>query len=441
MFNKVPQGFLALILFLIPALVCADNLLDVFNLALENDPALKAAQAQRQATQESHPQTFAKLFPTISVEGHAGKRSQDLKEALAANQSDLGTSVYNEIFVTLSLTQPLFNLSNFRNRKVSEVKLVKAELNYRIAQEKLLFRVAQTYFNTLSSIDKLNFARAEKNAIANQLQQTKQRFDLGLTAVTDVHEAQARHDFALANEIKAESELANQREALRGITGKLHDNLMMIKPDTPLIPPTPANMNDWTEAAKGQNLHIAAKKMEADLIIQKLNVIRAEHYPTLDFNASYGYNDYGGAYLQKSLDAIVSLNFKMNIFEGNIVASRIREQQFLLEKTIQEIEIKQREILQQTRSAYLGVLAGMSYVKALNQALKSSEQAIRAISAGFEVGTRTAIELLDAQRELFRSQRDYSSSRYDYILNMLRLKIAVGLLSIDDLEQINNWLY
>ena len=441
--NKVPQGLLALICFLLPVVAAADNLLDAFELAIESDPNLKAAQSARKAMLEEHAITLAKYFPSIHVYSHVGKISQNLREvAFDDVQEPLKgtTQNYNEINFVISLTQPVFNLKNFRNRNVSEVQLVQAELNYRISQEALLFRVAERYFGVLAGQDSLSFARAEKNAIARQLRQTKERFKIGLTAVTDVHEAQARHDMALAQEIKAESELANDKEELRRVTGQLHNQLMMLKGDTPLIPPAPANLNDWISAARDQNLHIATKKLEADIIREQMEVLRAEHFPTLDVNASYGLNKSGGPFFQESLDAKISLDFNMTLFEGNALASKIRQKKHVFDQKIQEIEAKEREILQQTRSAYLGVLAGMSYVKALSQAMKSSEQALKATNAGFDVGTRSAIEVLDAQRELFRSQRDYASARYDYMLDMLQLKMAVGLLSIDDLEQINSWL-
>ncbi|HFD33185.1 MAG TPA: hypothetical protein ENJ28_10840 [Gammaproteobacteria bacterium] len=443
--NKVPQGLvLALFLFVLPMLSWADNMLDAFELAIDNDPNLKAAQYARKALLEEHSQTLAKYFPTITLYSHVDKTAQDLKQVAFDNQppapSLLRTTTFSNINFGINLKQPIFNLANFRNRNVSEVKVIQAELNYRISQEDLIYRIAERYFAVLAAQDALNFARAEKNAIARQLKQTKERFKIGLTAVTDVHEAQARHDMALAQEIKAESELADVKEAMRRVTGKLHNRLAMLKADTPLIPPSPSNMNDWIDAARDQNLHIAQQKLEADLIVEKMGVTRAGHFPTLDFNASYGYNKYGGPFFTESLDAIISLDFNMTLFKGNIIASKIRQAQFKLDQKIQEIDAKEREILQQTRSAYLGILAGMSYVKALGQAMKSSEQALKATNAGFDVGTRTAIQVLDAQRELFRSQRDYSSARYEYILNMLRLKMAVGLLSIDDIEQINSWL-
>lgn len=440
MIKKVPQIGLIILSLCAPLVVSADNLLETFNLAIQNDPTLKAAQSARMALLEEHSQTFSKYFPTISIYSQVGKKSQNLQQVAFVSDDILGTTIYDEINLGISLIQPLYNVAIYRNRSVSEVKVVQAELDYRIAQESLIYRLSEGYFGVLASQDSLNYARGEKNAIARQLKQAKERFKIGLSAVTDVHEAQARHDIAIAMEINAESELADQKEQLRQVTGKLHNQLLPLKPDTPLIPPTPVNMEDWTEAARDQNLHIAKKKLEADLIKEQKEVTRAGHFPTLDLYSTYGYNKSGGAFFWESVDATVSVNFNMPLFKGNILASKTRQQQYTFEQTIQEIEAKEREVLKQTRSAYLGVLAGMSYVKALNQAVKSSAQALKTTIAGFDVGTRSAIQVLNAQRELFQNQRGYSRARYDYILSMLKLKIAVGLLSIDDLEQINSWL-
>jgi len=441
MIKKVPQLYLLLSL-CSPLVSYADNLLETFNLAVQNDPYLGAAQAARLALMEEHTQTFTKYFPTIALYSEVGKRSQNLQQVAVADTEGeiLGTKIYDEFSTSISLTQPLYNAAIFRNRKVSEVKVIQAELTYRIAQESLIFRVSEGYFGILAGEDFLRFARGEKNAIARQLSQAKDRFKLGLSAITDVHEAQARHDLALAQEINAETELENLKEQLRRITGKLHNQLAPLKPDTPLIPPSPSNMEDWTSAAKDQNLHIAHKKLEADLINEQKKVIRAGHFPIVDLSTSYGYYKSGGAFFEQSIDARVSVNFYMPIFQGNILASKSRQQHYNFERTIQETEAKEREVLQLTRGAYLGVLAGMSYVKALGQATKSSALALKATTAGFDVGTRSAIQVFDAQRELFRIQRGYANARYDYVMNMLRLKIAVGLLSVDDLEQINSWL-
>jgi len=446
--QKMPIALLALLGIILPSISVAENLVDAFQLSLANDPDLKAAKFAKIAEQEARPQAMAKLFPTIKISSHAGKATQDVRKTWTTTDDDndginddLGLTVYNEANLSLNLKQPIFNMTHLRNLKVSNIKLIQAELKYRIAQQDLLMRVAERYFGVLSASDSLAFARAEKNAIARQLQQTKNRFQVGLTAVTDVHESQARHDLAVAHEIKAETALANQKEALRRITGKLKGNLMTLKDDTPLIPPSPTSMKDWTEAAKGSNLEIAEIKLQADILRLEMDVIRAGNYPTLDFKVFYGYNEYGGAYQQKTLDGLASLELNMTIFEGNLSSSKIKQKRNRFEETLQLIEAKEREVSQQTRNAYLGVLAGMSYVKALSQALKSSSQALQSTTAGFEVSTRTAVEVLNAQQDLFRSQRDYALARYEYILNMFKLKIAVGLLSIDDLEQINNWLH
>ena len=436
------------IFFLFPINSTAENLLDIFNLAIEYDAELKAAQSAKLALQTRVPQANAKFYPKVYAEGSTGKVYQDLKDAANADtivnnqvvETLIGQSVYSQSSVALRAVQPLYDVQIYRSQKVAEIESITAELNYRIAQQELIYRIAEYYFNVLEGSDELNFARAEKNAITRQLEQTKQRFQIGLTAVTDVHEAQARHDLAVAQEIKAETELARRQEALRRITGKIHNNLMRLKPDTPLIPPTPANIKDWTDAALAQNFQIAAIKYNADLLKQKMEVLRGGHFPKVDLKAGYAFQKWGGPYYQESFDATVSLDIYMPLFEGNVVSSRVAQVRHEFDQAIEEVKVKERQVLQDTRQAFLGVLSGMSYVKALHQALQSSEKALRATNAGFEVGTRTAIEVLDAQRELFRGQRDFSRARYEYLLNTLKLKSSVGLLSIDDLEQINNWL-
>jgi len=450
-FNFGLRHLLLLILLYAPVTSQAENLVDIFQLAIENDSELKAAQSAKQALLTKEPQAYSKFYPRISAESSTGKVSQDLIAAANATTFDpfsqvvqdeslLGRNIYSQFNAKLSLVQPLYDVKIFRNRKVAEVDTVKAELEYRIAQQDLIFRVAESYFNVLASTDELNFARSEKNAITRQLEQTKQRFQVGLTAVTDVHEAQARHDLALAQEIKAETEVAKQQEILRRITGTIHNDLMRLKVDMPLIPPSPSSIVDWTDAARSQNFDVAVIKYDADKIRYQMEVMRGENFPKIELRASYGYNKWGGPYSQESTDAIIALDINMSLFEGNAVNYKVAELQHKFDEAIFKVDLKEKMVLQITRQAYLGVLAGMSYVKALQQALQSSEKALRATNAGFEVGTRTAIEVLDAQRELFRGQRDYASARYEYLLNTLQLKKAVGLLSIDDLEQINNWL-
>ena len=437
--KKVPLGFLALFILIFSSSAHAISLLDLFYSAVENDPILKAAQSSKNAGAEAKPKALSKLLPKISVSGHAGKASHDIKNAIPEVEKE--RQISNEIAISLVLSQPIFNLSAFREQKHAAIHQTQSELRYRIAQQDLIFRVAETYFTTLAYKDRLHFARSERNNIAKLIKIAEKRFENGQTEAFDVLEAQAKHDMALAREIKFESQLLTQRDELMRITGTTQDKLMAVKPDAPLIPPSPSNMQDWTDTAREQNLFITIKKIEASLIRQELGIIRAKRYPTVDLNASYGRNDYGGAYPQNSLDAAITLNLNMTLYDGNHLSTHLREKKHVFERIMHEIEAKEREVTLNTRSSYLGVITGISYVKALKQAIDSGEQALRSVHKGFEKREKSTIDVLNVQQELFKNKQEYANSRYQYILSMLSLKQNIGALSIDDLEQINNWLY
>ncbi len=428
----------------IPGPGFCENIIDVFELALENDPAIKSAQALREATREIQVQSLAAFLPSLSVAGHWANISQTNNNFVGTpEQADAGlsaTTVFRNRNIAVTLTESIFNLPNFSKHKAAKEEVIKGELMYRLAQQALLFRVVSQYFNVLSSIDELEFARAEKNAIAAQLEQTKQRYNIGLIAITEVHEAQARHDLGMAQEVMSELALANSREGLREITGILHMNLLPLGNSMALIPPTPANINEWTDAALSQNLNIAIVKMDMDITEIKISEIKRARFPTLDLNLGYGLYDSGGVYPSSTRDVFVSLDFAMPIYGGGVVSSKIKQTRQQHESIKRQVEILERAVLKNTRAAYLGVLAAMSYVKALNQALGSSGKALQAIKAGFDVGARTAVDVLNAQRDLFRARRDLARARHDYVLNTLRLKAEIGLLTIDDLEQVNGWL-
>ena len=425
----------------------AENLMDIFNLAIKNDPKLLAAQADRDAQKEVINQVFAEYLPTVTLNGSYSKNLIDYDyyafyydTSKPPEEFDLGRSVFNSVVGNLTLTQPILNLATMSRSKTADIQATKAELSYRIAQQELLFRIVENYFNVLRKTGDLNFARAEKNAIERQLGLTKARYDAGLIAVTDVHEAQARHDLSVAQEIMAENEMALAEEQMREITGITPKHLFPLRETTPLVPPTPSNINDWVNAAKIQNLLIAEAQMNADIAKQRIKEVDAEYYPIVDVTAMAGSTQQAGVFEEKYKTGSVSLNVKMNLFEGNRTSSKKRQAIKEYKSAQYKVEQLEREVLTQTRSAYLGVLAGMSYVKAISQAVNSSGNALKATEAGFDVATRSAIQVLDAQRELFRNQRDYAHARYDYILNTLRLKAAISLMTVDDVEQINGWL-
>lgn len=419
----------------------AENLLDIFRMATEKDPLFLESRQTQLAVQEHKSQEISKLLPQLKLNASLAKLSvTPLDPYNNPTQLGLQRQLYYNGDVVLSIKQPVLALADFHAYKHSNLVETKGFIDYRLTQQDLIIRVAESYFNALAKQGDLDFARAEKNAISRQLQQTKQRFKLGLTAVTDVHEAQARHDIAVAREILAENILTNARENLRTITGVIHERLIGLKADSPLIPPTPSNINEWTNAARVQNLKLTSAKLEIEMEQRRVRQFRSERWPKVDVSAYYNYYRDGSIYGGIGNQYAVSVDLNMDIYDGGFKSSKIRQHQAQEEAAKQRLERLEREVLQVTRDAYLGVLAGMSYVKALNQASQSSRKALEATEAGFEVGTRTAVEVLDAQRDLFRSQRDYAQARYDYVLNMLRLKLAIGLLNIDDLIQVNEWL-
>lgn len=431
----------------------AENLVDIFELAAKSDPLLLSAKAERDALKEIGSQTRANFLPTLKANAYYTKLSENITSYQILGQdydvvlerkpedSVIGRYLYENKGYSLTLSQPVFHMPSFADSRIAEVEQVKADVSYRIAQQDLLFRVAENYYGVLQRIDELNFARTEKAAIARQLEVTKKRFQVGLIAVTDVHETQARHDLALSREVLAENELSHAREILRDVTGILHMDLLALRADMPFIPPTPTNIDDWTTAARNQNMRIATAQLEHEAADHRVDKEKAAYYPTVDLNGTLGYNAYGYPFgASQSQIASITLDMNWTLYQGGRSASNIRQARHYIEASKHNLERVEREVLSQTRNAFLGVLASISHVKALGQAVNSAAGAAKATEAGFEVGTRSAVEVIDAKLELFRAQRDYASTRYDYLLNTLRLKAAVGLLTVDDLEQLNQWL-
>ncbi|WP_295537635.1 TolC family outer membrane protein, partial [uncultured Thioclava sp.] len=313
----------------------------------------------------------------------------------------------------------------------------KAEADYGAAKQELIVRVSSAYFDVLAALDNVEFSRAEKEATARQLEQAKQRFEVGLIAITDVHEAQAQYDLTVAQEITADNTLANTREALQEITGQYDETLQVLRDEIPLLEPVPSDADAWITQARQQNLSLQAARFAASAAKDEISRQRAGHYPTLDFVANKS-NSVTHSTTGRETDAeTLSLQLNVPLFAGGAVLSRTREAGYRANEARYRLEQTRRGVQRQTRNAYLGVLAGISRVKALEQAVVSSKKALEATEAGFEVGTRTIVDVLLSQRELFRAQRDHARSRYDYLLNTLRLKQSAGSLAVTDVEAIS----
>ncbi len=419
--------------------VQAETLQQIYEQAKQNDPGFRAAQAQYAAEREAKSQAWAPLLPQLNASASRTKTDQTVNSsnvpALPVGDYDSTTNQYK-----LSLTQTLYRHDRIVVLRQADKAVARAEATYGNAQQELILRVAQRYFEVLAAEDNLSFAHAERQAIEQQLQQTQQRFRVGLSAITDVHEAQARYDQATSQEIAADNLLAITREAIRELTGAATARVSPLQEKTPLLAPEPANLDEWVKAAMEHNLALLASEKTMDIAGDEINRIRAGHYPTLDLVGERSNTDVTGTNVTDTDETSISLQLNIPLYQGGLVSSQTREAAARHVQNKELYEQQRRTTERQTRSSYLSVIANISQVTALKQTLKSSQTALSATQTGFEVGTRTLVDVLNSQRELFRAQRDYAKSRYDYIVETLKLKQAAGSLSDKDLQQIAQWV-
>ncbi len=430
---------LGLALSFMTSIAHSETLMGVYNLAVGSDPAILRAQSNHAASLEALPQSRANFLPSISISANKSESNQDVTKSVFPNS--LGSRSFSDTSYSLNLKLPLYRHYNYVTRRLAKHTITRADAEYEVAQQDLLLRVATAYFDILARRDDLEFARAEKIAIKRQLEQTQQRFDVGLVAITDVHESQARYDLTLAEEILATNRFDNRVEMLRTLTGTYHDELDKLNDDITLVRPDPADIEQWTRTALAQNPTLQAAQAAVEESRQNVAQRRSGHHPTLDLNASSSYSESGGIFASTTERNSIGLSFNLPIYAGGRTSSQIRQALHYLESARQSLEEERRNVQRQVHNAYLGVLSGISRVKALKQAQLSNNSALRAAKAGYDVGTRTTVDVLLARRNLFSAQRDYAQSRYDYILDTLRLKQSAGLLTADSLQAISNWLH
>ena len=416
----------------------SEDLVQIYQLALDSDPLLGAQQSAVEGSSYQRRQSYAAYRPNISfgINYNDTRQNSTASATSFLRENDNTTLTYN-----LTLRQALYRkdlLSGIDQARASERK-TNAELQS--GYQTLIVRVSEAYFNVLAAQDSFEFAQAEKNAIERQLQQSKQRFEVGLIAITDVHEAQAAFDLAVASEISAQNLVAVNRQALRQLTGQLPQKLQPLGVNITLAEPDPASEEQWLENALLHNRDILAAQATLEVANESVNISRAGHQPTLDFVASQSRSEYDGSYGDNTSDTTAfGLAFNLPLYAGGGTSAAVSASRAQLNQARHGLEQQRRTVQRDTSEAYLGVQASISRVKALQQAVISSESALKATEAGYGVGTRTTVDVLNSRRELYRAQRDLSRSRYDYILASLRLQRATGMLDAEDLQQINGWL-
>ncbi len=418
-------------LFAVPGLHAA-NLLDIHTEAQSQDSAYASARAAYQAGLEKLPQGRSLLLPNVALS--ANVTGNDVDSPTVKRQ-------FSTEGFTLSLSQPVYRKQNFLQYDQAKGQVNIAEAQYAAARQDLAMRVAQAYFDVLLAQDNVALAGAQKTAIAEQLEQAKRNFEVGTSTITDTHEAQARHDLASAQEIAAKNDLEIKKRALQQIIGRIPDALAGLNAKLPLNYPEPNDMGKWVEAAEQQNLQLQVQRTALEIATLEVEKNRAGHLPTVDLVASYNSTN-NPSYMFSGTTTTGSIGLQLNLplYQGGLVDSKIREALANQDKARQDVETARRQVMLQSNQAFLGVTSGIAQVKALEQALVSSQSMLESTRIGQEVGVRTSVDVLNAQQQLFSAKRDLSQARYNTILSQLKLKLATGVLGENDLQQVNQWL-
>jgi outer membrane protein len=436
--EKVLYKLLALILFSLgtPPLQ-AQDLMDIYRLAVEQDAEFRIAEFEYLASRESLPIASSLRKPQIDF--GANLSQTELDGLVISNNTN------QNIGYSINLTQTIYNAENRATIDAAGASVTQARAELEVAQQDLILRVTESYFRILASQDVLEFARAEETAIARQLEQAQKRFEVGLIAITDVLEARARYDSALAQTILAENQLDNSFQALEVIIGqtpslnpaRLSDNLKLNRP-------VPAQSEPWVEIALQNNQSLLAALAAQQVADYERQIRNKSRYPTLDFTASYADADIENDNIivddDERQEFSLGILFNVPLYTGGRISAERAQAEAAYQSARSTALLQKRLTSQNTRIAFLGVISGISEVTALEQALKSTNTALEATEAGFDVGTRTSIDVLISLRATYASRRDYAGARYQYLLNTLRLKQASGLLGTSDLENINIWL-
>lgn len=410
----------------------ADDLLQIYQQALTSDPVALQAKAQRDALYEQIQEQRAPLLPTISANIGYDKAWND------------PTADSSGIVGGVSLKQVIYDHSAWVGLSLAEKAASQADSAYASSLQSLIIRVTTAYFDVLTAKDNYEFQGSEKRAIERQLEQTKQRFAVGLTAITDVHEAQAQYDLANATEILAENTLANSYEALREITGIDHKSINILDTNRfSASPVAPAMSTDWIKMAETNNVDLMTTRIGKDIAEETITLYKAGHMPSLSLDAGYRKGieqETGGVNTPDFDNGTLGVTLSIPIFEGFKVTSQVNQAQYQYVEASEKLEQTHRKVVKDVRNNFNNVGASISSIRAYEQSVISSESALKATQAGFEVGTRTIVDVLNRTRDLYDSKRKLSDARYGYINSIIALKQAAGTLNEDDVSAINNGL-
>ncbi|EGA67796.1 outer membrane channel protein TolC [Vibrio brasiliensis] len=407
----------------------ADTLADIYNQAKENDPTLLSAAAQRDAAFEAVTSSRATLLPQIN-----------LTAGYNINRSDLDPRESDKLTAGISFSQELYQRSSWVALDVSEKSARQADASYAAAQQALILRVATAYFDVLRAQDNLEFVQAEKAAVGRQLEQTKQRFEVGLSAITDVHDAQAQYDAVLADEVLAQNSLVNSYEGLREITGQEHSNLDVLDTKRFSASKTSTAIDALVNEAQEKNLSLLSARIAQDVAKDNISLASSGHLPSLTLDGGYNYGDESNdnaSYVGDYNDFNVGVNLVVPLYTGGNITSQTKQAEYNYVAASQDLEASYRSVVKDVRAFNNNISASIGALRAYEQTVVSAQSALEATEAGFDVGTRTIVDVLDSTRRLYDANKNLSNARYDYILSVLQLRQAVGTLSEQDILDVN----
>ncbi len=418
--------------------IWANNLLEIYQEAKQNDPQLQQKIASLAATEELRPQAKSAIMPSISADYSITNTNQ--KQDYSTPTEVHADNRYGNKGLTVSVKLPLYDYRVFSAMEQAGINISQAEFDLKTAEQDLIVRVVSAYLDVLAAQDSVEFAEAEKRAINRQLEQSQKRHEFGQIAATGVYEVQARYDSSVAQEIMANNMRRNKLEVLREITGQYYEKIQPMGGELILKEPQPNNVEYWTTQAMQQNPQVISMLKIAELAKETINYKKAGHYPSVNLAGSYQQKDEDGYLDGDSSTNSFAISVSIPIYSGGAISSSIREAKNNHTKAMEAVEQTRRSSYRQIKDAFWGISANISRIKALKQARKSSEIALEATEAGYEVGTRTVVDVMNAQTELHRSQRDLKQSNYSYILNHLLLRQAAGIVSLKDLKSIGRQL-
>ncbi len=417
----------------------AADLNEIYAQALANDPVVNRAKAIRDTAYSGIKLSRSNLLPKIS--GSIGYSMSDSESALSA--TTISTTDTTALGYQLGLNMSLYNHANYVGLDRAEKAAQQAEATYSATLQNLIVRVVDAYLNILRAKDNVEFVQAEKRAIERQLEQTKQRFEVGLTAITDVHEAQANFDTTVASEIRALNALELRKEQLREITGKFYERVDLLNTETfSATPPTPITVDAWLALAQDKNLDLQAAQFAVDIAKQDIDSAFAGNYPTLSLSGSLSGSDAerNDVDLPRTNSNSLGITLNVPIFTGFATTAQTESARSRFVAESETLEQTYRATVRNVRNSFNDIRANESTIKAFEQAVVSAESALRATEAGFDVGTRTIVDVLNSTRNLFNARKNLANARYDFITSVINLKRAAGTLSVTDLNAINQGL-